>query len=555
MDPIAHGAENRPHPYDDGRIAHIRKKDAARQPLYVHSQAVSKIAGDTAVKIGLEIAGRLAGMAHDLGKYSEAFQAYLDEIFLSYLKKLAVEAFDPDLDGDEDEIGADGQKKRIDHSSTGAQWIWQALSVPGIPGNEEEEMRQLAAQMLALVVASHHGGLIDCIAADPQHAGEDRYTRRIEKDSKETYLDEIRSSVDDEIRRELQSLLQSKELVESVRALHRRIEQIEKRHRGNKAILRCKLGLATRFLLSCLVEGDHRDSAEFENPEADKVRKDEKPDWPALSGLLENELERFSEKTDVSEIDRIRAEISGHCLEAGTRERGIYTLTVPTGGGKTLASLRFALKHAQTHEMDRIIYVIPFTSIIDQNAKVVRAILEPEGVEPESVVLEHHSNLLPEKMTWKHKLLSENWDAPVIYTTSAQFLEALFGGGTRNARWMHALAHAVLIFDEIQALPLKCAHLFANAINFLVEHAGSSVVLRTATQPLLHGIDPQKGALRLARNPELMPDVGRLFADLKRVEIIDYRKSGGWTFQEAAELGVRMQDDRVDACGCALESA
>jgi len=120
-----------------------------------------------------------------------------------------------------------------------------------------------------------------------------------------------------------------------------------------------------------------------------------------------------------------------------------------------LASLRFALHHALKHGMDRIVYVIPFTSIIDQNAQVVRHILEPESVEAGSVVLEHHSNLTPEDQSWRSKILSENWDAPVVYTTSVQLLGALFGSGTRGARRMHQLANAVLIFDEVQSLPIN----------------------------------------------------------------------------------------------------
>ena len=120
--------------------------------------------------------------------------------------------------------------------------------------------------------------------------------------------------------------------------------------------------------------------------------------------------------------------------------------------------------------MDRVIFVVPYTSIIDQNAKTVRNILEvPEdAVTPGSIVLEHHSNLLPEQQTWRNKLLTENWDAPVVFTTTVQLLETLFGGGTRSARRMHQLSKAILIFDEIQTLPLKCVHMFNNAMNFLV---------------------------------------------------------------------------------------
>ena len=228
----------------------------------------------------------------------------------------------------------------------------------------------------------------------------------------------------------------------------------------------------------------------------------------------------------------------------------MFSLTVPTGGGKTLASLRFSLHHARLHNLDRVIYVIPFTSIIDQNADVVRRILEPavEGVEPGSIVLEHHSNLTPDQQTWRAKMMSENWDAPVIFTTSVQLLETLFGAGTRGARRMHQLAKSVIILDEAQTVPLRCIHMFNNAINFLVEHCGSSVVLCTATQPLLNAVNPSKGAARCNPESEIIPDVGRLFRELKRTEILPRHKAGGWTDDEVAVLAA----DELKATGSCL---
>ena len=153
-------------------------------------------------------------------------------------------------------------------------------------------------------------------------------------------------------------------------------------------------------------------------------------------------------------------------------------------------------------------------------------------------MLEHHSNITPEQQTWREKILSENWDAPVVYTTMVQFLETLFGAGTRGARRMHQLANAVLIFDEVQTLPIKCTHLFNNAVNFLAEQCNSTVVLCTATQPLLHQVAAAKGAIRLAVQHEIMPDVRKLFADLKRVEVCDQRKPGGWEVSEVAQLAL-----------------
>lgn len=300
------------------------------------------------------------------------------------------------------------------------------------------------------------------------------------------------------------------------------------------------------MLFSCLIDADRTNTADFESPKAAKNRLNGRYiDWNVLIERLEQQLQSFSTPNP---IDKIRRQISDHCRDNASRAKDIYTLTVPTGGGKTLASLRFALHHAKKWGMDRIIYIVPFTTIIDQNAEVVRAILEISEEDRGRIVLEHHSNLTPEEQGWKEKILTENWDAPVVYTTSVQLLEALFGAGTRGARRMHQLANSVLVFDEVQTVPVNCVHLFNNAINFLVEHCGSTAVLCTATQPLLNRVDKNKGALRFADGNEIMPDVKQLFDDLKRVEVLNQRKPGGWTYEEIVCLAL----DEVDKSGSCL---
>ena len=216
--------------------------------------------------------------------------------------------------------------------------------------------------------------------------------------------------------------------------------------------------------------------------------------------------------------------------------QGIYTLTVPTGGGKTYASLRYALHHANTDGLQRIIYVIPYTSIIEQNAEAIRKVIQHQG-DQYPWVLEHHSNLEPENQTWHSKLAAENWDAPVVLTTMVQFLETLFSGGTRGVRRLHQLANSIIIFDEIQTLPINCTHLFCNALNFLSAYTKTTAVLCTATQPLLDQLkSPEKGQLLIPEENHLITDVRQLFDQLKRVEISNKTKSGGWTEEEIAAL-------------------
>jgi CRISPR-associated endonuclease/helicase Cas3 len=292
------------------------------------------------------------------------------------------------------------------------------------------------------------------------------------------------------------------------------------------------------------VDADRLSTADFENPEDAKLRYlGNYPDWQKLI----DRFEQISFKIK-NEVDQKRCEVSSSCRQRASDKQGLYYLTVPTGGGKTFSSLRFALHHAKQHKLDRIIYVIPYTSIIDQNASEVAKIFDSISRE---IVLEHHSNLVPEKDTYRNRILSENWDAPIVFTTSVQLLETLFGGGTRSVRRMHGtrsvrrmhqLAKSVIIFDEIQTLPIKTVHMFNNAINFLTDLCFSTVIFCTATQPLLHGVKSSKGAVPYSDAMEIV-DYPPLFDALKRVKVQDCQKSGGWTEEDLTErVKVLLQD-------------
>jgi len=499
-------------------IAHHRKHDGATQALVAHLLGVGSKSSLLAKKLNLESQGELIGLLHDLGKYSQAFQAYI---------KSAVGLLNQDED--EEFVDAAGLKGKIDHSSAGAQLVWKELSTQGPLG-------QIVGQILSLCIASHHSGLIDCLSSDTSSLGVDVFSRRMNKVNERTHLQEALAKADASIISRAKELTGKPDMLQAMQAALSKIVQFAPTKGDKSIVAQQQMGLLVRFLFSCLIDADRIDSADFENPKAAKLRLSGRyAGWDVLCSRLE---QRLAKLIPCKLIDHLRHDISSHCHDAATRGKGIYTLTVPTGGGKTLASLRFALHHAKQHKMDRVIYIVPFTSIIDQNADVARKILEPEGTERGSVVLEHHSNLTPEAQRWLGKMLAENWDAPVIYTTSVQFLETLFGAGTRGARRMHQLANTVLIFDEIQSLPINCVHLFNNAINFLAEQCGSTVVLCTATQPLLDQVDAIKGAIRVPEGNELMPNVKWLFDELQRVEVKNRRKPGGWTDDEIAALAL-----------------
>ena len=498
-------------------IAHVRHGSDVKQSLATHLTETAAIAKMLAAKLGLDLAGELLGLMHDFGKYSLKFQKYIYD---------ATGLINPDLDDEESTPGG----SKVDHSTAGAQWVYRRLAAMG-----QKESGVLCGQMLGLCIASHHGaGLIDCLDDE----GNVVWQKRFNKDDSLTHLSECLQNADESVLRQAEGLADKALLVQMLAPL-KAVLMLPEAQAGHQ-IKEFYLGCFTRFLFSCLIDADRINSADFERENQKKIsRLQEKPDWQAAIAKLEAKLAQFERRYP---IDEIRRQIADDCLQRAADAQGIYTLTVPTGGGKTLASLRHALHHAQTHGLERIIYIIPYTSIIDQNAEAVRDILGDEWV------LEHHSNLDPEKQTWQNKLLSENWNKPIVFTTMVQFLDAWFGGGTRGARHIHPMANSVLIFDEIQTLPVKCVHLFCNALNWLVQFGGSSAVLCTATQPLLSacGVDefPEdkralvkaRGLLQLASNAEIMGKnqaLDKLFADLSRVEIKFNEKAGGWSVDEA----------------------
>ncbi len=504
-------------------IAHYRESDQQEQTVQEHLLGTSEKCGQFAEKIALGEIGELLGILHDLGKYSQSFQNYIQS---------GSGLLDPDLD--DDYVDSKSQKGKIDHSTAGAQWVWQKFS----RYKPEPECKAMG-KMLAVCIASHHGGLIDCLKPDD---GRDLFQKRIQKDDEKTHLEECLKRVDKKVLQRLEDLSS----VAILKKFGKRIIEIAPPTNSvtdlpQLHIKQFHLGLLTRFLFSCLIDADRIDSADFEVPENRAKRKNpaQQIPWDTAVKRLNKKLATFSASADSekSYISEIRKDVSDACYQKAFAPQGLFSLTVPTGGGKTLASMRFALHHAQKHNLDHIIYVIPYTSIIDQNAETIQDILANND-DTFPWVLEHHSNLEPEKQTWHSKLSAENWDAPIIFTTMVQFLEALFGGGTRGARRMHNLANSVIIFDEIQCLPVKCVHLFNNALNFLIEHCRTTAVLCTATQPLLNNLKESDrfGGLNIPPENEIIPDVSRLFQQLKRVEIINNCKPGGWSIDEITEL-------------------
>lgn len=196
-----------------------------------------------------------------------------------------------------------------------------------------------------------------------------------------------------------------------------------------------------------------------------------------MANHLEKTLNEKFASQESTHINRAREEVRSACISASGQQPGFFSLTVPTGGGKTLSSLLFALRHARKHGLRRVIYVIPFTSIIKQNADVFReAFAELSNELGREIVLEHHSKFEPEKETTESRLAAENWDAPLIVTTNVRFFESLFANRTSPCRKLHRIARSVVIFDEVQALPPRLLHPILRGIRCLVHDLGSSAV-------------------------------------------------------------------------------
>ncbi len=374
----------------------------------------------------------------------------------------------------------EGSPERVDHSTAGAH-----VAIEKYP--------QLG-HLLAYLIAGHHAGLAN---------GRDSGERTPLKNRLEADLPPLDPIWQQEI------------------ALPECLPPPERFQRRNDRAF-FQYAFLARMLFSCLVDADFIDTEAFYavNERGVPLARGGGPTLDALHAALDEHLASFKGDSDVN---RLRGEILSHVRSQAELTPGRFSLTVPTGGGKTLASLAFALDHAIAHGMDRVIYVIPFTSIVEQNAAVFRHALGEHG---EAAVLEHHSafdtdNQRDQRSIDKLRRDSENWDAPIIVTTAVQFFESLFAAKTSRCRKLHNIANSVVILDEAQTMPLPLLRPSVTALDELALNYRTSVVLCTATQPALAETDvPEssfKGGLRNLR--ELAPEPEKLYRQLERVHV------------------------------------
>ena len=425
-------------------------------PLDEHLKGTAELAKSFADAFGSGEWGYLAGLWHDIGKYSEDFQNMLLASADAHIET---------------------KPGRVDHSTAGA-----------IHAIEKFEK---AGRIFSYPIAGHHAGLADWQTAE---AGNKSLIHRIQND----------------------------ELLKNALASDIPAEIIERSLPKQKFNTKEGHALWIRMLYSCLVDADFLDTEAFLEPEKAKTRKD----YPSLNELLplfESYMTKKLADPTLSPtfVNKQRAEILKQCIEKSAHDPAIFTLTVPTGGGKTLSSMAFALNHAinavkPEHRKKRIIYVIPYTSIIEQTAEQFREIFK-------DAVIEHHSNVDvsdESSETARSRLACENWDAPVIVTTSVQFFESLFANRSSRCRKLHNIVNSVVVLDEVQLLPPEYLNPILHTIKELYQNYGVTFVLSTATQP---AFTPHKSVdyrfEGLADTVEIMENPLSLYKTFKRVEV------------------------------------
>ena len=434
------------------------------QTLQSHSVNVGEMAAEFARVFGAQEIARQTGRLHDLGKYSEAFNHRLHG------------------------------GSPVDHATAGAK-----IAV--------ERWGNVIGKLMAFCIAGHHAGL-----ANGNGEGDNRRTL---KDRLALQFGADIPALDNQWQQEIK--------------LPQNLSAPPLKADAHHPFF--SYAFFTRMLYSCLVDADYLDTEAFySNLENKAVERGGYPDLNALQHNFNQFINAFRrrvaqapEQTEAEKrnaaLNRLRSEILDHAVEQATQAQGLFTLTVPTGGGKTFTSMAFALEHAKQHGMRRVIYVIPFTSIIEQNAAEFRKAFGELG---EQAVLEHHSTfddgkLQNEATKDKLRLASENWDAPIIVTTAVQFFESLFADRSSRCRKLHNIAGSVIILDEAQMLPLNLLLPIMQAIKELAQNYRCSIVMCTATQP---AVQAENGFYRGFENVrEIAPKPTALFDKLRRTTV------------------------------------
>lgn len=505
-------------------IAHKQKSNPEiKETIREHMERTAYVCSMKGQKCQMKNIMKVCGELHDLGKCSRTFQAYI----------LADEAVQKRMKG------------RVSHASAGAKYIFEKYR------SSSCQSERLLAELIAYAIAAHHG-LFDMVTESHEDLFEQKLKNvegyeEILASAREEYLDE--KNIETDFRAALEEFGTIQKKMTSRICMISSIQN----NPDNKEQYLFMLGAMQRLMLSILIDADWESTAGFMNSENNmnneridkcKIFEQTKENFEAYMNKKRTDAEKREQ--EVSEKERnvmaVRAELQKQCRSFGRREAGIYRLTIPTGGGKTLSSLAYALEFCIFHpETERIFYIAPYTSIIEQNADVFRQI-----VGREDWILEHHSAVIRTEgkesgEEWEERMTSMdvNWEETFICTTFVQFMNALFSDQKQAIRRMHRLVNAVIIIDEVQSMPIKCIHTFNYMMNFLQCICNTTIVLCTATQPTLERADCP---IVYHKPEEMIDNVESWFAKMNRVEVQLPKPGEKYTISKLAEEVVEQED-------------
>ena len=478
-------------------LAHVDYETQRCQNMKTHAGNVALFAGEACAISELRPLIELTGLLHDAGKLGAENQDDFENIL---------------------KLGNEVHKRGLDHSTAGgilAQELIKAWPV---------------SEFISTLIYFHHG-LGDCINLEN---GRSLRELRQEKEIEYGLIKEKFFEIYDKKLLEKYcsaAIVSYKSIYEKVKSFIKKCDLSQQKY-GNGYFF---MGMYLRVVLSLLIDADWTDTACFfqdillsKRISAERTQEIWKECIDNFAQYLEKEVRNNSDNGNL--LNSFRQEISDSCREASEKDQKLYRLTVPTGAGKTLSSLRFALYHARKTKKQHIIYIAPFNSILEQNAEEIR-----KAVGNSSVVLEHHCNVVCEdREEEKYRSLTETWDVPIIVTTAVQILNTLFSDQKSCIRRMHTLCNSIIIFDEVQAIPVKCMELFNLAVNFLTQFCGTTVVLCSATQPTLAPIKENNicECIEMAGRPEKYANA------FKRTDIKDATElyPGGMEIEDLSEF-------------------
>lgn len=475
--------------------AHIAS-DGTEQFVSEHLRNVAELTKEYAAKIGCPNLGYITGLLHDMGKGTLEFDTYLAAVC----------------------TGEEWNKSKLNHSAAGARYLMDLVL------NDVKSLyERFTLQLICEAILCHHSGLCD----NYTELGEDGYRKRIYTE-KEIYYEQAAAYFQSEVSSAEEIRQFFKKAVLEVKDILQKITQTT----TAKADVFYAGGLFMKALFSCLIDADRYDTAMFMERKELKKQSDNQELWEILIKRLDGAIQNFPLST---ELNNARKTISDECRLAAEFDSGVYTLNCPTGSGKTYSSIRFALNHAKIRRKRQIFYIIPYMSIIDQNAEAIKDILGNDKVTEDNIA-ELHSNIICDNEDEDYMLLTERMDAPIILTTMVRFLNTFFSGGTQNGRPIHQFQEAVIIFDEIQSLPVRCIRLFNGLINFLSQVCRSTCILCTATQPLLDRAYDEITPIYLSTPGRLVSLEISVLTVFRRVIPQDARCEEGYSIERLAQF-------------------